>query len=106
MSYTININPSGGEITSSNRISWLPSGKELNDLTSITIGNSVITIGNEAFYECTSLTSVTIPDSVTSVGEVAFYDCLSLTSVTIGNSVTSIEGFLIMHRFNICYNTQ
>jgi len=40
------------------------------------------------------------------VGEVAFYDCLSLTSVTIGNSVTSIEGFLIMHRFNICYNTQ
>lgn len=60
-------------------------------LTSITIPNSVTSIGYLAFNECISLTSVTIPDSVTSIGECGFYSCSSLTSVTIGNGVTSIE---------------
>ena len=60
------------------------------DLTSVTIGNSVTSIGNSAFSGCSGLTSVTIPNSVTSIGEHAFSDCTSLTSVTIPNSVTSI----------------
>ncbi|MEE1112944.1 MAG: leucine-rich repeat domain-containing protein [Bacteroidales bacterium] len=60
-------------------------------LTSVTIPNSVTEIGSEAFYGCSSLTSVTIPNSVTSIGEGAFGGCSSLTSVTIPNSVTSIE---------------
>jgi Leucine-rich repeat (LRR) protein len=38
------------------------------------------------------LTSVTIPNSVTSIGFAAFWNCESLTSVTIPNSVTSIDG--------------
>ena len=59
-------------------------------LTSITIPNSVTSIGKETFYGCTYLTSVTIPNSVTSIGEYAFYECNNLTSVTIPNSVTSI----------------
>ena len=53
-------------------------------------GNSVKTIGDEAFYDCSSLTSVTIPDSVTSIGEGAFDYCEGLTDVTIPDSVTSI----------------
>ena len=44
-----------------------------------------------AFYNCTSLASVTIGDSVTSIGTYAFYGCTGLTSVTIGSGVTSIE---------------
>ena len=57
-----------------------------------TIPNSVTSIGDRAFYECTGLTSVTIPNSVTSIGSNAFEHCRSLTSVTIPNSVTSIGG--------------
>ena len=48
-----------------------------------------MSIGNECFRS-TALTSITIPDSVTSIGNNAFHNCSSLGSVTIGNSVTSI----------------
>ena len=59
-------------------------------LTSITIPDSVTTIGGGTFYECSSLTSITIPDSVTTIGDDTFYECSSLTSITIPDSVTSI----------------
>ena len=55
-----------------------------------TIPNRVQTIGDGAFFDCTSLTSVTIPDSVTSIGDGAFCGCASLTSITIPDSVTVI----------------
>ena len=55
-----------------------------------TIPDSVTSIGEWAFYWCTSLTSVTIPDSVTSIGDNTFDHCTSLTSVTIPDGVTSI----------------
>ena len=59
-------------------------------VTELVIPNGVTSIGNWAFYYCSSLTSVTIPDSVTSIGNWAFYYCDSLKSVVIGNGVVSI----------------
>ncbi|MGN0556126.1 MAG: leucine-rich repeat protein, partial [Candidatus Fimenecus sp.] len=59
-------------------------------LASVTIPNSVTSIGVCAFENCTSLTSVTIPNGVTSIGEETFFECPSLTSVTIPNSVMRI----------------
>ncbi len=60
---------------------------------SVTIPNSVTSIGDYAFSRCSSLESVTIPDSVTSIGDYAFSRCSSLASVTIPNSVTSIGNY-------------
>ena len=51
--------------------SFAPAG-----LTEYTIPDRVTSIGEVAFYRCTSQTSITIPDSVTSIGTYAFYGCI------------------------------
>ena len=55
-------------------------------LTSVTFGegSQLESIGSYAFQDCFSLTSIDIPSSVTCVGNQAFQDCFSLTSVTFG----------------------
>ena len=58
----------------------------------VVIPDSVTSIGEYAFYNCSGLTSVTIPDSVTSIGDYAFCNCSGLKAVTIGNGVTNIGG--------------
>ena len=57
-------------------------------LKSVVIPNSVTSIGWDAFYGCESLTSITIPNSVTSIGKRAFYSCSGLTSVTFEDTST------------------
>ena len=54
---------------------------------SVTIPNSVTSIGDYAFMNCSILPSVTIPESVTKFGRGAFQGCSRLTSVIIGSSV-------------------
>ena len=62
-----------------------------NERATYDIPNSVTSIGNSAFSECTNLSNVTIPDSVTRIGDSAFESCTSLTSVIIPNSLISID---------------
>ena len=50
------------------------------------IPNSVMSIGESAFYGCSGLTSITIPNSVTSIGNWAFSYCSGLTSITFNGS--------------------
>ena len=59
-------------------------------LTSVTIGNEVVTIGPSAFAGCSALMSATIGSSVTSIGDLAFMDCTGLSDLTIGNKVITI----------------
>ena len=67
-------------------------------LTSVAIGEKVVSIGAWAFLECTGLTSVTIPDSVTTIGREAFRYCTWTTSMVVGRNVTSIG----QDAFNYC----
>ena len=59
---------------------------------SLTIPNSVTTIGEEAFSNCTELKgSLTLSNSLKTIGDKAFYNCNSLNgSLTIPNTVTTI----------------
>ena len=61
-------------------------------ITSVSIPESVTSIGDDAFFHCFGLTSVSIPGNVTSIGYRAFYDCSSLTSITLSEGVTKIAG--------------
>ena len=61
-----------------------------NHISSVTIGSSVTEIKDNAFKGCTSLTSLTLPNSVLSIGNYAFDDCSSITNLTLSSSVRSI----------------
>ena len=55
--------------------------KHCTGLTSVTIPNSVTSIGYWAFCDCSGLTSVIIPNPITSIGDEAFRGCSGLTRI-------------------------
>ena len=66
---------------------WSPLAEQIK---TVTIGNGITIIGDEAFYGCSNLTSVTIPDSVKEIGREAFVYCTSLNNVDLPASLTFI----------------
>ena len=60
-------------------------------IAKIELGDSVTSIGEDAFYKCSSLTSVTIPGNVITVMYSAFERCSDLKTVTIENGVKNIQ---------------
>jgi len=68
------------------------------------IPDSVMSIGDYAFYFCYDLTSITIPNSVTSIGKGAFNGCRDLRSITIPSSVTSLgEGAFLCNLRSVTF---
>ena len=59
-------------------------------LKSIALPESLVSIGNAAFGNCTSLSSINLPQSLTSVESHTFEGCSSLSSIVLPNSVTNI----------------
>ena len=53
-------------------------------------GQTVVAVGNGAFQDCRFLQSVSLPDSVTTIGVDAFRECDSLSEVTFGAGVSSV----------------
>ena len=66
-------------------------------VTSVTIGDSVTSIGSSAFARCSGLTNIEIPNNVTVIENSAFSECYRLTSVTLGNNVTEIGAWVFQN---------
>lgn len=64
----------------------------LNDVlvTDLVIPDSVTSIGNAAFRDCTGLISVVISDSVTSIDSYAFYGCTGLRYIEVSDGIMFI----------------
>ncbi len=62
-----------------------------NKLTSVTFGNNVTSIGYAAFGWCTAMTSIVLSNTLSTIGEYAFSCCSALTSVTLPGSIDNIE---------------
>lgn len=71
------------------RVIGVKSFSEHNEITGVTIPNTVTEIADDAFYVCPNLSSLTIPNSVTTIGKYAFAKS-GLKTLTIPNSVKSI----------------
>lgn len=70
------------------------------ELSSITLPDSIISIGDYAFYNCSSLRSIIIPSGVVSIGNHAFYDCTKLNTIVIPDNIKYIGD----HAFSGCNN--
>lgn len=64
---------------------------------SITIPNSVTSIGDNAFSHCNHVTSISFPNSLSRIGNGAFVYCEGLTSITIPSSVKSIGEYAFQY---------
>ena len=62
----------------------------LKDIVRVDVGNTVTSIGQSLFSDCTTLEEVNIPNSMTNIGDYAFKGCSNLTIVTIPDSVETI----------------
>ena len=70
------------------------------DITSITLPNSITSIGNSAFVYCKRLNSIVLPEKLTVIGDMCFASCESLRRAVIPEGVTLIDN----SAFNSCYS--
>ncbi len=91
------------EIWLSNRYTMVPSGvldSVSGIVSSIIVPYPVRRICNSAFRGCDELISVSLPDSLCSIGSAAFFGCSKLESITIPSNVSDIS----YSAFSQCWN--
>ena len=89
---TLTISKTGtgtGAMTNSD-LQNVPWYNEMNNITSVVIGDGVTAIGQYAFFNCSNLASLTIGSSLQSIGVQAFSGCSKLASVNLPASVKTI----------------
>ena len=67
-------------------------------ITELTLPQTAVNLGEQAFYYCRALTEVTLPENITQIAQEAFACCTALPEITLPHSVTQI-GF---HAFYYC----
>lgn len=67
--------------------------KYCKSLISVSLPDSITEIGADAFHACKLLEKITLPTNLKSIERATFYDCVSLKSVTIPGSVTSLGSY-------------
>ena len=58
--------------------------------TEYQVPKGIRSIGDDAFFGCSSLTAITLPEGITSIGDFAFCSCSSLAAITLPESLESI----------------
>ncbi|MCQ2354487.1 MAG: leucine-rich repeat protein [Clostridia bacterium] len=76
-----------------------------NNITEVTIGGEVRSIGNSAFSGCSSITGITLPSGLEQIGDRAFYGCSSLEGISIPDSVTAIGNSVFYNCSDLCVVT-
>ena len=67
---------------------------QYNDsVTSITLPNTIKTIGSEAFRDCYQLASINFPEGLEEIYGYAFWNCRSLTSITLPSTLTYLDWY-------------
>ena len=61
-----------------------------SNLEKVTLSSSLKSIGSSAFDSCYALKSITLPDSLETIGDKAFYNCTALEGITIPKAVSEI----------------
>lgn len=68
-----------------------PAFLKCQNITDVTLPNTIINIGNESFYGCSNLSAITLSQSLTSIGERCFYNCSKLKNIQLPDSLTEIK---------------
>lgn len=78
----------------------------MDDFKEITLPNTIINIGNDAFCNMRKLESINIPTKINTIGKDAFSGCVSLSSdLIISNSIKSIDDYAFYNCPNLTYIT-
>lgn len=75
--------------------------ERIETLTSVTIPNSVTSIGESAFTDCANLTAISLPDGITNIGADAFSGCEKLGAIVLPSSLATVDYTLFMGCTNL-----
>ena len=64
-----------------------------NNITTLELPSTIVSIGGSAFEHCDNLTSIVLPSGLVEIGENAFRECTSLSSIEIPSGVTEIGAY-------------